>query len=163
MRDTIDGINEKAWERAMATPDPTPQADVLHIELLGHPSQAYPRTRMAECGRYYHVREFAPHVDQVTCPACRAAIERRAATKLDALPPLKPGDLPKPMSRKERRALDRIDHAALAYERPNVDPTRDRYDTCSQSRFGRHSFATRGGVLLCTFCRRHEADCRRPR
>ncbi len=63
-------------------PEPTPRSDVKHIELLGHPSQGYARTRMAECGHYYHVRDFATNVDEVTCPKCLARLDAREAMEI---------------------------------------------------------------------------------
>ncbi len=52
---------------------------ILHIEMFGHPSWNYPLTRMAECGFYFAVHEFAAHVDLVTCPACRVRLAAREA------------------------------------------------------------------------------------
>lgn len=55
---------------------------LTHCEVLGHPSQSWMRTRKAECGSYVAVTQFAYHIDQVTCPTCRAVIEAREAVQL---------------------------------------------------------------------------------
>lgn len=80
--------------------------------------------------------------------------------------PLRPGDLPPPVTRKERRgwaSADRDDEVrAYTGGRPNEAPRHGRFDDCAMSKFSQHRFVAQGG-RCCEFCGRAWRDClRRP-
>lgn len=82
-----------------------------------------------------------------------------------ALPPLKPGDLPKPWSRKERKRLsdaEELDMRTQLIIRPHVVYRRDQFDRCAESQFGVHKFTGNRGAT-CSFCSRHFKDCLLPK
>lgn len=73
---------------------------------------------------------------------------------MSPLPPLKPGDLPRPQTARERRAeLAAFDEEARnpPNQRPNEvdDPLEDR---CPQSKYQRHRFVVARGRTVCEFC-----------
>jgi len=78
MRDTVDGINEQAWERAMARPA------LIHMEDVEHPSNfgSHHRRLYAICRQYYDAATEFGHVDEVSCPKCRAILEAREKAEI---------------------------------------------------------------------------------
>lgn len=54
-------------------------SQVLHMEQLDHPANVGTNHKrlLAECGQYYWFNEFAGHVDDVTCPKCRARLDAK--------------------------------------------------------------------------------------
>jgi len=78
-------------------------------------------------------------------------------------PLLKPGDLPTPQTRAERRRLDAQEAADVRRQlnaRPNVAYRPDQFDRCTQSKYATHRFVANLWTT-CEFCGRHYKDCLR--
>jgi len=78
------------------------------------------------------------------------------------LPPLQPGDLPRPQTARERRAEAAYFAAEAANppnQRPNIPPTHDpRFTRCPMSKYGVHRFVGQR-PRHCEFCLKPYTDC----
>lgn len=73
------------------------------------------------------------------------------------LQPLKPGDIPRPMTSAERRRLAQLeadDRVRVESSRPN-EPFTDT-DRCPQSKYQQHRFVLSGNRTICEFCGKPE-------
>lgn len=77
---------------------------------------------------------------------------------------LQPGDIPKPVTKAERRrwaSAERDDEVrAQRGDRPNAAPRPGLFTDCPMSKFSQHRFVARGG-RACEFCGKNYEDCLR--